>query len=296
MSGRDEVILFRGGIWPLAVFVLVMALLPIGLFGPVGRLFPERSPWVGVGATVLGASAIYALSWGILRWEGLRPANLGLSWAHALPGLLPVVGIWAGVNALAAVIGWMTSGTLSPGLLGETSGLLWIATAVEQWLFVGPAEELGARAYLQNKLVALVGGGHSRWRKAAGIVAAAALFALWHIPQRLWVQEMPPSQAVLSAMGVIPIALLFGLLYEVTRNAAFCGLLHGTLNHQPFFFAGLEGPGWLSLATTLSGLALIAAAIWLYRRWATAQRPADFWPVAMGRRGEALVVTEGLAR
>jgi membrane protease YdiL (CAAX protease family) len=215
---ETRAIRFRGGLWPLVVFVFVMGLLPVGLFGLVGRLFPERGPWVGIGATVLGASAIYALSWGVLRWEGLCPAEVGLSRAHALPGLLPVAGIWAGVNALAAVIGWMTSGTLSPGLLGETSGLLWIATAVEQWLFVGPAEELGARAYLQNKLVALLGGGHKRRRKAVGIVTAAALFALWHIPQRLWVQAMPPSQAVLSAVGVIPIALLFGLLYEVTRE------------------------------------------------------------------------------
>ncbi len=271
---------FRGGIWPLVVFVLIMALLPIGLFGLVGRLFPEQSPWVGVGATVLGASAIYALSWGILRWEGLRPSDVGVSRPHALPDLLPVVGIWAVVNGLAAVLGWASSGSPSLGLPGKASGVLWIAMAVEQWLFVGPAEELGVRAYLQNKLVTLADSKGSRWRKAVGITAAALLFALWHIPQRLWVQEMPPSQAVLSAVSVIPIALLFGLLYEVTRNVLLGGFLHGTLNHQPFFFAGSETPAWMSLVTTLSGLALIGAAVWLYRRWATVHRPTDFRSVA----------------
>jgi hypothetical protein len=55
---ETQAIRFRGGIWPLMVFILVMALLPIGLFSLVGWLFPERNPWVGVGATVLGASVI----------------------------------------------------------------------------------------------------------------------------------------------------------------------------------------------------------------------------------------------
>jgi len=263
----------------MVTFILVMALLPIGLFGLVFHLFPKPSPWHGIGATILGASAIYALSWGILRWEGLSPADVGLSRAHIVPGLLPVVTIYMGLNGLAALLGWLTSGNLSPALAGETSGLVWIATAVEQWLFVGPAEELGARAYLQNKIVSLLDPRQSRWRKGVGILGASLLFGLWHIPQRLWVQGMPPSQAIVSAVSVVPVALLFGLLYDTTRNVVLCGLLHGTLNHQPFFFTELEGPAWLGPVTTLTGLALIGTIVWAYRRWATSHRQADFRPL-----------------
>ena len=281
---ETQAIRFRGGIWPLVVFVLVMTLLPIGLFG---LLFPERSPWVGVSATVLGASAIYALTWGVLRWEGLRPADVGLSSAHVIPGLLPVAGFWAGVNALAAVLGWTAPGSLSAGLVGETSGLLWVATAVEQWLFVGPAEELGARAYLQNKLIALLSGGRNRWRKAVGIAVAALIFALWHIPQRLWRQGLSPFQAVLSALGVLPAALLGALFYEVTRNVVFVGLWHGTVNHEPFFFAQYD-ERWVRPVMVLSALVLIGVAVWMYRRWATVQRPMDFRPVAAHPRTKVL--------
>lgn len=280
---ETQAIRFHGGIWPLVVFILLMALLPIGLFTLVGWLFPEGNPWVGVGTTVLGASVIYGLSWGVLHWDGLRPADVGLSRSHVLPGLLPVVGLWVGLNGLAAILTWVVSGGFSFQLSADTNWPLWIATAVEQWFFVGPAEELGARAYLQNKLIALLGGGRSRQRKAVGTVLAALLFALWHIPQRLWTRGLAPSQAVLSALGVLPAAFLDALLYEVTRNVIFVGFWHGTDNHEPFFFPQYEKPQWVQPVMILSGLVLLGIGVWLYRRWAIRHRPMDFRPVVVTR-------------
>jgi membrane protease YdiL (CAAX protease family) len=179
----------------------------------------------------------------------------------------------------------------------ETTWPLWIATAVSQWFFVGPAEELGARAYLQSKVIALLGGGRSRWRKAAGILLAAVLFGLWHIPQRIFVQGMTFPQVLPDVVSLIIFALIFGLLYEWTRNVVLCGLLHGMLNYEPHFFPFEDPVGmeWLSPMISLTALASIVLAIWLYRRWAVAHRPGGFWPPMEATSSRRLVWPGGLA-
>lgn len=295
-----QAVLFRGGIWPLVTFVVVMTLLPIGAFGLVHGLIAglpsEAGSWVSIGMTILGASVIYLLSWGMLRWERLGSADVGFSRAHVFPGLVAVATPWALMNGLAAAIGWAVLGYVPFGLAVETTWPLWIATAVSQWFFVGPAEELGARAYLQSKVVALLGGGRSRWRKVGGILLAAVVFGLWHIPQRIFVQGMTVPQVLQDIVSLVIFALILGLLYEWTRNVVLCGLLHGMLNYEPHFFPFQDPVGmeWLSPMISLTALASIILAIWLYRRWAVAYRPGDFRPPMKAASPRRLVWSEGL--
>jgi membrane protease YdiL (CAAX protease family) len=170
-------------------------------------------------------------------------------------------------------------GTLEPGYADLTPPLIAV-TAVVYWVFVGIGEELVARAYVQNKLVALLGGGRSRGRKALGIALAAAVFALWHVPQRLVVADLEPAELPGNLLVLFVVALAFGLVYELTRNVVFTGLVHGALDFPPIavsvFYDG--GATWVQALLLVAIVAPFLLGTWAYRRWARNHRETDFRP------------------
>ncbi len=242
------------------------------------RLSPGHGHWVAIVATALGEFALALLGWGALRSEGVRPADVGLSWAHVPVALLVLVILWVGGNLLAIVLIAVASDSVALGPPAGVPWPLWMASVAVDTVVVGPAEELAARAYLQNKLIALLGGGRSKPRAAIAIVLAALLFALWHIPQRRMVQHLSLSNAVLDSLSIIPTTLLFALLYAATRNVPLVGLIHGTIDAVPLVVLVPAGRPWVWAVIVASGLAAVIASAWLYRLWALRHRPQDFRP------------------
>ncbi|KTG27437.1 hypothetical protein AUR66_14200 [Haloferax profundi] len=82
-------------------------------------------------------------------------------------------------------------------------------------------------------------------------------------------------------------ALLFAVIYELTRNIVLTGVLHGTFNFQPILVFR-EGGAAVS-EVMLAVLPLIVVAVWAYRRWAKGARRDDFGV----QSGPSVVATDG---
>ena len=248
----------RGGL-PLVLFLLSTSLLAtlVPLF-----VYPNLGPAASLAVMAAAFAGIAGAAWLALRAEGVRGADVGLSRDDVLPGVLPVLAVYLLVNAVAAVAVFLASGTVRFAVPGGISPSAWLAMAVVQVTFVGITEEFAFRGYVQNKLVAAFGGGTDRVRKATAILLGVLLFALWHVPQRVFGQGLTAPGEVLGTLVVVVIlGTLLGVLYEYTRNVVRWGVLHGTVNWS-FVFVVL---------------------VWYYRRWARATDPSSFRPQVQAR-------------
>lgn len=253
----------------LSATSVVIVAVPLVVYPRIGNTFVLLS--------VMSASfaVIAAIGWVALRSEGLRTPDVGLSLKHVLPGALPVVFIYAFMNVVAAsylLLSGESVGVAVPE--GYPSLGVFIGVGLAQLLFVGTAEEFAYRAYLQNKLIALLDGGGNRVRKYGAILLGILLFTVIHIPQRTLIERITsPLEIAQSLVMVVILGVILGLLYEYTRNVVFVSVLHGTLNWQPVFVEG--APNDLALFVSLPVFLVI---VWYYRRWARSARPGDFRP------------------
>jgi len=215
-----------------------------------------------------------AIAWAILRWEGLRAADVGLSRRTAVSGALLAVGFYVLLNVVGAAYLFLSGEPVRLAPPEGPSFALWGVVTVA-YLIAGLAEELAYRAYLQNKLVALFKGGDDRVRKAVAILAAGVLFTLAHVPNRVLEMGLDSPGAIAGTfVSVVVLGLLLGVLYEFTRNVAFVGVLHGTLNWSAFVVEGIPASD-VALFVGLPALVLVA---WYYRRWATEEGAPEFAP------------------
>jgi membrane protease YdiL (CAAX protease family) len=224
------------------------------------------------------------VGYGMLRLEGIRARDIGFSWPHARSGTVWFVAIIIALNVLLLLVAVVTGGQLSWSYTDLTPVLI-IVYALINWVFVGIAEELVARAYMQNKLIALLGGGQRRFSKGLAIVVAAVLFALWHVPQRLLVAELDVSQIPLNLLLLLVAGLVFGVLYESTRNVVFVGLLHGAYNFAPVVANvryATEGSADIQFLLLLAVAGPVIIGVWGYYRWAHDHRTSDFRPPVAG--------------
>ena len=274
-STRSTPIAFEGGPIPVAVFLIGAGVGTSSLLYLFQRFVfpavPQRP--AALLATVFFATVLAGFAWLVLRWEGVSASDVGLDRASVIPGVVPVLLIWAGVNGAGLVL-LLAGQSGRIGLPPELSPVLWLVLALSQLVFVGIAEEFAFRGYLQNRVIAQVGGGETRLRVFTGIVVAAALFSIWHVPQRVFVQglaapDLLPSLVIIAVYGTI-----LGVIYELTRNVVFVGVLHGTLNFAPLVvFDGAMEP---MTDAVVVGIPLLVVAVWGYRRWAKRTRPGTF--------------------
>jgi membrane protease YdiL (CAAX protease family) len=268
---------------PLAGFLVVAALLPVVtlagvvplLTGPLGL---ELTPWLGVGVTILGASLLLGLALVVLRAEGVGLVAVGLTPSLARRAVLWFAGVVLAVNLLLLAVGVTVADSWAFALAGVPPAL-YVGLAVSQWMFVGLAEELAGRAYLQNKLVALFGGERDLPRRVAAILVMAVLFAVWHVPQRLVVAGRTPAELPEALLPLVGFALVLGVLYELTRNVVLVALVHGALNLPPVFLSVYGSADWQSLVV-LAAIALPSLlGLYAYRRWLTTPERRPTTPV-----------------
>jgi membrane protease YdiL (CAAX protease family) len=277
---RRRALRFDRSLLPLVVFLLGGLAIAAGFLLGTERLIAEgilsRSPATRI-LLALGAFGPMAiLAWAILRWEGIEPTAVGVEPRHLLPGIVLVVAIWLGAHLLTILWQVATGSPVAVGIPPAITPADWYTSVIAQLLIVGIIEEFAFRGYFQNKFVALIGGGNNRRRKAIGILTATAIFALWHIPQRVIVQDAPVGSLPPMLIFLFLYGLFFGVMYDLSRNILFTGILHGTFNFQPIVLAGSQGQP--DLTVTWFVLPLAALAIWGYRRWAKQTHPEDFRP------------------
>jgi len=205
----------------------------------------------------------------ILRYEGVRLKELGLSRRLFVPALVAVVGFVVAVN-LAVIALLVSSGhDLSFGLYEfhrtppASYSLATLAVlGVSEYLFTGPVEEIALRGFFQNKLSALLEGSYRWLSTALAILVASVSFSLLHVPTIVLVRTEPVAIGTLIMLALT--GVVFGTMYALTRNLYLVIGLHGIGNFWPIvvdFPIGLW-PNW--------GIALVfyGAIVVVYRRLA----------------------------
>jgi membrane protease YdiL (CAAX protease family) len=274
----ERVLRFDRSLLPPGIFLLGGIALVAGfLLGTEWLLTAgvlSESPATRIIFALAAFGPMAVLAYAVLRWEGIQPTAVGFKRRHLIPGLALVTAVWLGAHLLTILLQVVTGGALGLGIPPAITPADWITSIVAQLLVVGVVEEFAFRGYFQNKIVALFGGGRDRRRKAAAIVAATVIFAMFHVPQRLIVQGAPLESLPPMLLFLFVYGCFFGVMYELTRNLLFTGVLHGTFNFQPILLAGPQGQP--DLDVTLFVIPLAAVAIWGYRRWAKRTHPDDF--------------------
>ncbi|MFC5367747.1 CPBP family glutamic-type intramembrane protease [Salinirubrum litoreum] len=273
---RTRTTLFGTDLRPPAVFVLATVVVSATALAVFRWLAPQLTlptGLVGFLATTTATLGILAVTVAILRWEGVRPTALGISRYGAAVALGLVAGIWLVLNLAVLGVVTIAGGAVQFDLPSGLTPVQFGFFLVEQLLFVGLIEEFAWRGYLQSKLIDWASGrGLSVTRaRAVGLLAAAVLFALWHVPQRVLIQGLGLGETAGSVVLLVGLALFLGLLYEATRSVVFVGLVHGSLNLNPVFVTGgVAGttPAWVGTAL-LYGVPLLATlvAVVVYRRY-----------------------------
>jgi|AntRauTorcE11898_2_1112593.scaffolds.fasta_scaffold05343_4 membrane protease YdiL (CAAX protease family) len=86
------------------------------------------------------------------------------------------------------------------------------------YLLIGPGEELLFRGVVQNRI-------RESFGPKSGVFIASVIFAAIHVTS---LAGSDPSATLVTLLGLVPISLLLGGLYEYTRNLVVPILVHGT--------------------------------------------------------------------
>jgi len=177
--------------------------------------------------------------------------------------LVPVVAYLLTVTALAAYALGGLAGFEPAASRVVAHPLPYLAALASALLFTAVPADLFFRAYLQSKVTLLVGG---RPRRAAviGVVVAAVLFALFHLPRWFLVVGHGVGGALAGRLVELAIiGLAYGTVYALSGNLWVVALLHATMNQPPALVAGHVPPGLVlpSLVAEFGGaVALVAVA------------------------------------
>ena len=263
---------FEDRITPLLSFLFMVALVPLAMYRLVQPLIIQTlgvdmtGIWPRTGLTILGATVLLLIGLVVLYWEAVPLGSIGLSKRDALLGS----GCFLSVVIVMNLFLWGAAVLFADGYKFALAGLTpitWIGLAIANWGFVGLAEELTARAYLQNKLIAILGANGNLVHRAAGILLMAVLFAVWHVPHRLFVAGMALSDLPGNLAMIFVIAVIFGIIYEVTRNVALVALVHGAWNFPPVFFSIHGSHSWqggIFLVVIVSPFVVGIISYWLW--------------------------------
>jgi membrane protease YdiL (CAAX protease family) len=127
---------------------------------------------------------------------------------------------------------------------------------VKSWIVVGIAEEISFRAYLHNKLAVAL---KQHW---LGIVLAALLFSLWHIPGSIVAGRFTVSKLMTTIVIAGFSFMFFNLTYEWTGLLPFLVLFHGWSDFP--LLVTLHHP---TTAGAIAGYLLVFVVLWFYTRW-----------------------------
>lgn len=286
MSSRA--ITFRGGPRTVVGFGVALAAWVV-VFVRIEAVVADASAWVAL-ATELGTFAtLGAITLYVLRVEGVRAVELGLTRRHLVSAVAAFAGLWVALNLLGVGVAVATGHRWGIDLIRATVDpqwaplpAPWVTTVLLNFLVVGLVEEFVVRGYFQTRVIALLGGG-TRLRTAAGIVTASVLFGALHTPGAALSGASLGGVLGSAALPALT-GLLFGAFYEWTHNVYFVAMLHGLGNTWPLV---VDWTAWSG--TALSAFWVGVAVVYLgttagYRYWTDS---TDGTPVVDVRRRSA---------
>lgn len=271
-------------IFILAHFSLITIVNLIVFAGEWLRPLGAATAGLITGTLVVNLILIAVLVGGVMLLYGrLRPGDLGLIAARLPGGLAATIALWLAAQGIHALAGLLTHGAIALDPRWYTAGIALIGLLLAQVIGNALFEEIAYRGFLFPQLFFQFSAlRHQRWgRCAAAVTAAGAVFALSHIPNRIYLGMTPDAIAV-DLLLLVGWGLLYTLIYLRTDNLWLTVGIHAlgnaptTLFHTAPILAG-AGASFLlyGLAVlALFGIPLIRAAI----RWGAVQPPGSAAP------------------
>lgn len=192
----------------------------------------------------------------MFAWGKLGPRDVGLRREKLGTGVVMTAVLWLFAQLALLIYQVATGGMVELNPLWQRGATVVIGLLIAQLLGNALYEEITFRGFFLPQLYLKL----DRWsdRPALRMVAAVALsitmFALIHIPNRLWtgttLAELPVSLLWVAGLGVI-----FAAIYLRTGNLFFTVGVHALSNAPTMLFAGDNG-------YTMMACAVIIAALW----------------------------------
>ena len=160
----------------------------------------------------------------------LRPSDVGLYRQQIAPALLGGVIFWAGLQLVAFLV-TLVSGSLAVNpLWHDEGGAAAVGYLIEQLFGNAFYEEIVFRGFLFVQLLLRF---NRKWVSfTLALVVSQAVFALTHLPNRIWVNDMTLPDAFSSIESVFVLGVLFALVYWRTRNLLLVVAIHA-LSNEP---------------------------------------------------------------
>lgn len=198
---------------------------------------------------------------------GLRARDIGsgLSFAVAYFGLSQVALLaFASLNGMEVVNLWVRAGAAA-------IAYLLLAQLVGNALY----EEIAFRGFLLPQLFLKF----RRVGVAAAFVlapiASQALFALAHVPNRLWVTGLSPAELPGALLPLFLLGIYFSLLYLLTDNLFAVVGVHA-LTNEPLFALVDAGGRAMELPPFIIAVVVSLALAVAWRLWRRRRNPAHF--------------------
>jgi membrane protease YdiL (CAAX protease family) len=226
----------KGTILRLAAAHFALVLVVNLVFFARGGFHPLASATGGLISGSLVASLIFSgilVGVVILRMGGLRPRDVGLIPRNIPRAVLWIFGIWGAAQAVQLAAGLIEHGSveLRPEWANPAAllGIL-MAQMVGNALF----EEIAYRGFLFPQIYLRLP--DSRTRLLVALLFSQSMFALAHIPNRIYLgmtlAEIALDQVILLGCGV-----LYALVYLRTRNLFIVVGIHALGNAPTSLFA-----------------------------------------------------------
>lgn len=223
---------FSPSLWPVAAVVaFVSAVAALSVVAHLSLLGPDVSAYPDHLSALLSLpffTLMFLGTWWTLRAEGVSLSAIGLDASGVLPAVLGFGLVW--VTSTLGGLGYLlaTGSTDAVGFAVEGRWywtLLWFVLTLT--VSNGLTEEFVFRGYLQSKCSALASGRSWLPDSAVGIVAAAILFGVPHIPLGMLALGVPPRATPWIILGNLVPGIAYGIVYYLTQNLWYTGLVHG---------------------------------------------------------------------
>ncbi|MGD2161850.1 MAG: CPBP family intramembrane metalloprotease [Anaerolineales bacterium] len=221
---------------PFVLILVGVYLYPLLLFTLVNKFAREATGlqyFLTIGSSILLSTlAIWAMRHGRFSLQ-----DAGVSLRKAIEAVFLLCVVWCVYGIILTLFGAqnLLQGSTDPSQL------------LQQWLFVGIAEELLFRGYLLERIRSYFQMA-PRWVATLSAAAiSSAIFATWHIPVRLF-RGFQARELWSSLLQLFVLGLIFSYLYLRPKSILFAGLLHGSWN-VPLF--GTQGDYMLMIVALL---------------------------------------------
>ena len=208
------------------LFAAIVAafLLPLVLFW-FKSFFPHNDIYNYL-FTIVGSLILFAIAFWAIRNDTVSLEEIGWTTKHLLQAVWLLFIGWIIFSAIAINFNYVFVYPLGDNLQAS------LLAIVQQWFFVGLAEELLIRGYILTKVIKVFSPKSRFWANIVGLISSSFLFAIFHIPQRIFSRGMNlvSYEYLQDVIMLFITGILLGFVFLRTRNVILVGLIHGGLN------------------------------------------------------------------